>query len=264
MIRSSSVRALSYSSRAAVPYCGWFEDRRKAPLQLPRGEEKRPVDERHELGQRHLVEHAPADEGRLGQRLVRPVDPQAVLRRAPRRARAAVRGARCAARATDPGARGWRARTRAAASSLSRLETTSTTRDASSTWTVVWPYSGATFTAVCCLLVVAPPMRSGRRMCRRSISLATNTISSSDGVMRPAQARRCRPFSSIAVCRILVARHHHAEVDHLVAVAAEHDADDVLADVVDVAFHRREDDLALATPSRRRRRPPSAPRARPP
>ena len=60
-------------------------------------------------------------------------------------------------------------------------------------------------------------------------------------------------FSSIAVCENLVARHHHAEIDDLVAVAAEHDADDVLADVVDVALDRRQDDLALATPSRRRR-----------
>ena len=42
-----------------------------------------------------------------------------------------------------------------------------------------------------------------------------------------------------------VARDHDAEVDHLVVVAAEHDADDVLADVVHVALHRREHDLAL-------------------
>ena len=42
-----------------------------------------------------------------------------------------------------------------------------------------------------------------------------------------------------------VARHHHAEVDHLVVVAAENDADDVLADVVHVALDRREDDLPL-------------------
>ena len=35
---------------------------------------------------------------------------------------------------------------------------------------------------------------------------------------------------------------HHAEVDHLVAVAAEDDADDVLADVVHVALHGRHDD----------------------
>ena len=41
-------------------------------------------------------------------------------------------------------------------------------------------------------------------------------------------------------------RHHHAEVDHLVVVAAEHDADDVLADVVHVALDGREQHLALA------------------
>ena len=42
-----------------------------------------------------------------------------------------------------------------------------------------------------------------------------------------------------------VARDHHAEVDHLVVVAAEHDADDVLPDVVHVALDRCEDDLPL-------------------
>ena len=44
-------------------------------------------------------------------------------------------------------------------------------------------------------------------------------------------------------------RHHDAEVDHLVVVAAEHDADDVLADVVDVALHGRHHDRA-GPPSR--------------
>jgi hypothetical protein len=43
----------------------------------------------------------------------------------------------------------------------------------------------------------------------------------------------------------LVARHHDAEVDDLVVVTGEHDADDVLADVVDVALHGRHDDAAL-------------------
>ena len=40
-------------------------------------------------------------------------------------------------------------------------------------------------------------------------------------------------------------RHHHAEVGDLVAVAAQHDADDVLADVVDVALHGGDHHLAL-------------------
>ncbi len=87
-------------------------------------------------------------------------------------------------------------------SPLSRLDTTSTTRDASSTCTVVCPNSGAIFTAVCCRLVVAPPMSSGSRILRRSISFATNTISSSDGVMRPLSPTRSA-FPSMAVCRIL-------------------------------------------------------------
>ena len=40
-------------------------------------------------------------------------------------------------------------------------------------------------------------------------------------------------------------RHHDAEIDDLVIVAREHDADDVLADVVHVALHRRHHDLAV-------------------
>ena len=39
-------------------------------------------------------------------------------------------------------------------------------------------------------------------------------------------------------------RHHDAEVDHLEVVAAEHDAHDVLADVVDVALHGGEHDAS--------------------
>ena len=40
-------------------------------------------------------------------------------------------------------------------------------------------------------------------------------------------------------------RHHHAEVDDLEVVALEDDADDVLADVVDVALDGRDHDLAV-------------------
>ena len=45
-----------------------------------------------------------------------------------------------------------------------------------------------------------------------------------------------------------LARHHDTEVNHLEAVASQHDADDVLADVVDVAVgcgedHARKDPL---------------------
>ena len=40
-------------------------------------------------------------------------------------------------------------------------------------------------------------------------------------------------------------RHHHAQVDDFVIVALEHDGDDVLADIMDIAFDGREHDFAL-------------------
>ncbi len=40
-------------------------------------------------------------------------------------------------------------------------------------------------------------------------------------------------------------RHHDAKIDHVVVVALEHDADDVLADIVDVALDGGEHDLAI-------------------
>ncbi|CAM5442500.1 hypothetical protein SSTU70S_03922 [Stutzerimonas stutzeri] len=43
----------------------------------------------------------------------------------------------------------------------------------------------------------------------------------------------------------LFRRHHHAHVDHVIAVAAEHHADDVLADVVHVALHGGHEEPAL-------------------
>ena len=42
-------------------------------------------------------------------------------------------------------------------------------------------------------------------------------------------------------------RHHHAEVDHLIAIAAQHYADDILADVVHVTLDRGHDDAALGS-----------------
>ena len=92
--------------------------------------------------------------------------------------------------------------------------------------------------------MVAPPISSGKSKPCRSISAATWHISSSDGVIRPDKADDvgllgARRFEDLG------RRHHHAEVDHLVIVALEHDADDVLADVVHVALDRRHHDLAV-------------------
>ena len=62
--------------------------------------------------------------------------------------------------------------------------------------------------------------------------------------MRPLRPIRSA-FSSLGALEDFFAGDHDAHVDDLVVVAGEHDADDVLADVVDVALDGGEDDLAL-------------------
>lgn len=62
-------------------------------------------------------------------------------------------------------------------------------------------YTGAIFTAVCILEVVAPPMSSGVFKPRSSIFLATVTISSREGVMRPDRPMMSA-FSASAASRI--------------------------------------------------------------
>src|SRR5262249_26028213 len=49
------------------------------------------------------------------------------------------------------------------------------------------------------------------------------------------------------------ARHHHAEIDHFEVVAAQDDTDDVLADVVHITLHRREQHFRASLPGRARR-----------
>ena len=64
------------------------------------------------------------------------------------------------------------------------------------------------------------------------------------GVIRPRQPDHVGADLAGGV-EDLLGRHHHAEVDDLVVVALEHDADDVLADVVDVALDGRHHDRAV-------------------
>ena len=165
------------------------------------------------------------------------------------------------ARASSIGSSGLRSRSaccsrssscaaRFSASSVARrvgsssAETTPTTRDASSTCTTGCEYSGAIFTAVCWRDVVAPPIRSG------SVEAAPlHLVRGVDHLVerRRDQARQADDVGAELLARVEdpLGRHHHAEVVHLVVVAAEHDADDVLADVVHVALDRREHDRAL-------------------
>jgi hypothetical protein len=72
--------------------------------------------------------------------------------------------------------------------------------------------------------------------------------------------RRDEPAQSdhvdLAIERLLknaIARHHDAKVDDLVAIAAEHDTDDVLANVVHVTLHGGHHNLALGPGARSRR-----------
>ena len=69
------------------------------------------------------------------------------------------------------------------------------------------------------------------------------TISSSDGVIRPDRPMMLRLVLARRIENFL-RRRHHAQIDHFIAVALQHHADDVLADVVHIALHRRHDDAA--------------------
>ena len=95
--------------------------------------------------------------------------------------------------------------------------------------------------AVCAALVVAPPISRGSFKPRRSISEATCTISSSDGVMRPLRPMMSA-FSVRRISRIFSHGTMTPEVDDPEAIARQHHADDVLADVMHVAFHRGQHD----------------------
>ena len=123
---------------------------------------------------------------------------------------------------------------------------TGTEREASFTQTTGPWYFGSTLTAVWARLVVAPPMSSGT-----SKPLPLHLGGEVDHLV---QRRGDQPGEPDDVGVLghggvedLLRRHHDAEVDDLVVVALEDDADDVLADVVDVALDGRHDDLALGS-----------------
>ena len=141
--------------------------------------------------------------------------------------------------------------------------TTPMTREASSTCIVGGVYSGAILTAVCWRDVVAPPIRSG------SVEATPLHLLRDDDHLVERGRDEAREADDVAALldggvEDRVGRDHHAQVDHLVAVAAEHDADDVLADVVDVALDGRQHDAARRLPSRRPSPPPCTARGRRP
>ena len=226
---------------------GMLENRRVAALEVPGVEEERPVDVGAQLLQGGLDE-ARTREGRSREVVGVPRDRGAALaggaERQQRHALAlGVKGAQAFLLDAVLGVEGG---------TTLRLEQRADDADhpgGVEHVAVGGVYSGAIRTAVCWRDVVAPPTSSGSCSPRRSISFATTTISSSDGVIRPDRPTTSQPCST-AVSRIVSAGTITPRIDHLVGVAAEHDADDVLADVVDVAPDGREDDApALRPPS---------------
>src|SRR5271167_4263095 len=71
---------------------------------------------------------------------------------------------------------------------------------------------------------------------------------------QPTESDHIRLFR-LGTFEDLFARDHYPHVDHLVVIAGEDDTDDVLANVVNVAFDRRQYDLSLGLDHFASRRP---------
>jgi hypothetical protein len=101
---------------------------------------------------------------------------------------------------------------------------------------------------VCTRLQVAPPISSGVRL----VAEVLVALHLGGDVLHLLQAGRdqARQADDVRAFRLglgedVPARHHHAHVDDLEVVALQDHRDDVLADVVHVALHGGDDDLAL-------------------
>ena len=243
-IRLSSIRcASSYSLRAVSPVGRVVQDVGEPALHLPRVEERLPVDVVAQLRQVVVVEARGCPAGQAAAPPSR-TSRSAVGSRAPPSGRPSA--GRGVGRDGCARSRSRRSPPRAGSARCVGLEQRRGHRDR--TRGVLDPHHravvlGSTFTAVCARLVVAPPTSRGMDSSCRCISDATLTISSSDGVIRPDSPIRSASTLTSGV-EDLLRRHHHPEVDDLVVVALQDDADDVLPDVVDIALDRGHDDRA--------------------
>ena len=198
------LRRRSYSSRAAAPYVGSSRICGEPARQLPGGEEEassRCTGTSSASGTSSSTR--PAEERRRGDGRRRATRCADARRSRARRAGASGRAAFCAwtSRSASCSRAVLRVEARRAAPASSRLATTPTAREASSTCTVRLRVRAARSSPRC-----ARGSWSRRRSAaaasspRRSISCATCTISSSDGVMRPESPIRSAP-SLDARCR---------------------------------------------------------------
>ena len=92
-------------------------------------------------------------------------------------------------------------------------------------------------TAVCFALVVAPPMSSG------TVKPCSFIVRATDNHFFQRWRDQTAESNDIDLVldrffQNLFTRHHHAKINHLEVVTAKHDSDDILADVVHVAFDR--------------------------
>ncbi len=220
-----------------------IEDRRKAAFELPSGEEERPIDPGHEIAERHVGQHATADERGLGQRLARPVDHRSILQsRVVREERPLPARGVLIAQALLAVAVGLLERRTALPAQQAGHDVDDARR--------IEHVHGR-------LLILWRDLH--RRMLlarRRAADEQRQPHAAAFHLLRHhhhlVERRRNEAAEADQIglrverrLQDLVARDHDAEIDDVVAVAAEHDADDVLADVVHVALHGREHDRAL-------------------
>ncbi len=224
---------------------GVVEDRRIFAGQLPGLEERRPVDIGDELGKRKILEQPRAEEARLRRRVIRPVELRGIgargLERQPQLVllRARMRGGDLGVFVADVGDIGrpllrrhqaLRDADRAArVGDIDRLPAPVVRMDLHRRMDAAGGGAADQERQIETL-----PLHLGRDMAhlveRRRDQAGQPDDVGLLGLRRFQDLRR---------------RHHDAEIDDLVIVALEHDADDVLADVVHVALHGRHQDLAV-------------------
>ena len=220
------------------------QDGGEAARQLPRLEERRPVDVLDQVGEREVAERRDPGRARLGRRGRVPVDDQAAL--ASLLHRDASRVALGAAIA-DLGVLLARAREERLAAVVAQERR----RDADRPARIRDVHDRS--------LALRCDAQRGVRLARRRAADQERrrdllALELGRDVRHLLEARRDQPREADQV-GVLASRRlddvgagrHHPEIDDPVVVAGEHDADDVLADVVDVALDGRHHDRALGS-----------------
>jgi hypothetical protein len=244
--------------RACAPCSGCSKNARINALQFPCVEERRPVNELAQRRQRKVIQHAHAGKLRLGQILRAPLNRSASCAAPPQAkpASAAAPHEPCAAphiramlrhklRLAIVAQQARRHRHRAARIQHMHHRLAVVRRN------------------------LHRRMRAARgRPANQQRQLETLPLHLARHMHHLIERRRNQPaqpdqsaFSAFARSRIFSHGDHHAHVDDLVVIAGQHHAHNVLADVVNIALHRRQHNLSLRLHhlSGRNHRKPSPP-----